>query len=161
VLPMDISQARRKRNAEASHDWRRFAMRERFASMAYMIRYMVQVSGQLHDIAEAWRIAAVIGAGCFNSHNDVEVICLSRRGLEAAVAHCAKDVSCLSQQSLLGSEGAGAGNGSWPPGIPQASQVPSRRRHTCRRCCGAAGRRAIRNNQDDTDSERGSWRVER
>lgn len=27
-------------------------MRERFASMAHMIRYMVQVSGQLHDIAE-------------------------------------------------------------------------------------------------------------
>lgn len=52
MLPADICQARRKRNAGASHDWRRFAMRERFASMAHMIRYMVQVSGQLHDIAE-------------------------------------------------------------------------------------------------------------
>lgn len=71
---------------------------EWFASMAYIIRYTVQVSGQLHDIAEVWRIQAVIRAGCFNSHNDVDVRCLSRRGFEAAVAHRAKGVSGLSQK---------------------------------------------------------------
>lgn len=55
---------------------------------------------------------ALIRAGRFNGHNDVDVQCLSWRGLEAAVARRAKSVSRLSQKSLQGSEGAGADNGS-------------------------------------------------
>jgi hypothetical protein len=50
----------------------------------------------------------MIRACCFNRHNDVAVMCLSRRGLEAAVARGAKAVSSLSQKTLQGSKGTGA-----------------------------------------------------
>jgi hypothetical protein len=53
---------------------------------------------------------AAIRACCFNRHSDVAVMCLSRRGLEAAVVRCAKAVSSLSQKTLQGSEGTGAGS---------------------------------------------------
>ena len=51
---------------------------------------------------------AVIRAGCFNSHNDVDVECACWGGLEAAGARCAEDVSGVSQKSLQDTTVAGA-----------------------------------------------------
>lgn len=50
----------------------------------------------------------MIRAGCFISHNDVDVRCACWDGREAADAGCARDVSGVSQKSLHDAVVAGA-----------------------------------------------------
>jgi hypothetical protein len=61
-----------------------------------------------NDVAFQLKCSAVIRAGCFNSHNDVDVECACWGGLEAAGARCAEDVSGVSQKSLQDTTVAGA-----------------------------------------------------